>query len=69
MEKSLVFWKQFVTGLDQVHNVLEGFMNVGFAFDTLASLFLSSNSIAEGYFLGSSCESTLNASSLKFPAK
>ncbi|VDO87599.1 unnamed protein product [Heligmosomoides polygyrus] len=27
MEKSLVFWKQFVTGLDQVHNVLEGFMN------------------------------------------
>ncbi|KJH45046.1 glypican [Dictyocaulus viviparus] len=30
LEKSLVFWKQFVVGLVTVHNILEGFMNVSF---------------------------------------
>ncbi|WKY07961.1 hypothetical protein Q1695_007452 [Nippostrongylus brasiliensis] len=28
MEKSLLLWKQFVTGLDQVHEILGSFMNV-----------------------------------------
>ncbi|XGW26065.1 hypothetical protein V3C99_007017, partial [Haemonchus contortus] len=28
MEKSLTFWKHFVTGLDKVHNIFDGFMNV-----------------------------------------
>ncbi|KHJ87212.1 hypothetical protein OESDEN_13018, partial [Oesophagostomum dentatum] len=28
LEKPLVLWKYFVTGLDNVHNILEGFMNV-----------------------------------------
>ncbi|KAK5971037.1 Glypican, partial [Trichostrongylus colubriformis] len=28
MEKSLTFWKHFVTGLDKIHNIFDGFMNV-----------------------------------------
>ncbi|KAK6021909.1 hypothetical protein OSTOST_12408, partial [Ostertagia ostertagi] len=27
MEKSLTFWKHFVTSLDKVHNIFDGFMN------------------------------------------
>ncbi|KAK6040209.1 hypothetical protein COOONC_22286 [Cooperia oncophora] len=30
MEKSLTFWKHFVTGLDKVNNIFDGFMNVSF---------------------------------------